>query len=70
METVFYSGRGWRKVAPGLYLDAQNEAHLMIPELLDHYGYADTPANRDVATRTALEAWALAFPGVPVREAP
>lgn len=69
MKTVFYSRAGMTKVAPGLYVDANQQAHLMIPELLDHYGYADTPANRDVAVRAALTAWQEAFPGIPVREA-
>ncbi len=53
-----------RKLAPGLYVDAHNHAHVMIPELLDHFGYADTPENRDVCTKAAVEVCQRVFPGI------
>lgn len=55
METKFFAAAGTKRLAPGLYLDADGQAHLMIPELLDHFGYADTPENRDVCTKAALQ---------------
>lgn len=54
-----------RNVAPGLYLDEGNNLHIDVPELLAHFGYDDTPENRDVLTREALRAFRQIYPNVP-----
>ena len=67
MRTVFYPPM--KKLAPGLYIDAKGQGHLMVPELLDHFGYADTPENRDVATKAAVTAFQELYPDIDVHEA-
>lgn len=60
-----------RKVAPGLYIaegDGRTDLHVDIPELLEHFGYADTPENRDVCTREAMKVFARLYPDVPRHE--
>jgi hypothetical protein len=54
-----------RKIGPGLYITASNELHLDIPELLRHLNVADTPENREEATRQAMAAARRVFPTVP-----
>ena len=68
MKTDWYRTDGLEKLSPGLYVTKDGQVHLMIPELLDHFGYADTPENREVATAAALEAWRRAYPNTPVHE--
>jgi hypothetical protein len=53
------------RVAPGLYLTPDNTLHLDVVELLEHFGYADTPANRDTVVDVAREVLARQYPGVP-----
>jgi hypothetical protein len=54
-----------RTLGPGLYLDAGNNLHVDTPELLEYFGYADTPENRDVCTREAMRALRRLYPSVP-----
>ena len=39
--------RGARRVAPGIWLDADGDPHVSVPELLRVFGWPDTPANRE-----------------------
>jgi len=55
---------GEKQVGPGLYLDERNNLHVDVPELLDHFGYVDTPENRDVCTKAALDAFGRIYPNV------
>lgn len=57
-----------KKVGPGLYLDERNALHLDVPELLAHFGYVDTPENRDVVTKAAARVFHELYPTVPVHE--
>lgn len=51
------------KVAPGIYHDRRtNSIHFDAPELLEHFGLADTPENRDLMTEHAMRAAAELFP--------
>ena len=44
-----------RRIAPGVYDDDEGGLHLVLPELLDGHGYADTPANRATLIASARE---------------
>ena len=55
-------------VGPGLYEDDGGALHIVLSEMLTLYGFADTPANREVLLEAAREALRRHFPGVPVRE--
>jgi len=35
-----------KRIAAGVYDDGAGGMHLVLPELLDAHGYADTPENR------------------------
>lgn len=61
--------RPLERIGPGLYRGADNTLHLDVPALLAHWGYADTPANRDTVVTAARDCFARIYPGVPVREA-
>jgi hypothetical protein len=56
-----------RKIAPGVYV-VNESLHLDLGELLVAYGYADTPANREILAASARVAAAREFPGVPIVE--
>lgn len=45
----------WTKVTAGVYADADDGMHLVIPELLEANGYADTPANRATVEAAARD---------------
>lgn len=50
-----------KRIAPGVYADGRGRMHLVIKELLEAHGYADTPANR----HTLIEAARGLLPKVP-----
>jgi hypothetical protein len=56
------------RVGPGLYEDDDGVLHMSIPELLDAYGIADTPENREVMIAAAREVLANKFPDARVSE--
>lgn len=43
----------WHQLAPGAYSDDAGTLHLVIPEMLEGAGYADTPANRALLEKAA-----------------
>jgi hypothetical protein len=51
-----------RRIAPGVYDDADGGMHLVLGEMLTANGYPDTPENR----QQLIDAVAEAFPGIPV----
>lgn len=57
------------RVSPGLYHDAHtNTLHFCVAELLEAYGFVDTPANRERLGHAIREAAEARFPGVPITE--
>lgn len=42
------------KIAPGVYIDNDNELHLDVPQLLAAHGYEDNEANRQAVIRAAI----------------
>jgi hypothetical protein len=58
-----------KRLAPGMYLDEErNELHFSAPEMLEGYGYVDTPANREILLAEMRKTVAREFPGVPITE--
>jgi len=57
----------WTRIAPGVYLDADGDGHLVVSELLRHAGYADTPENREAVTAAAQDLFPRAGVEVEVR---
>lgn len=53
------------KLGPGIYRVDGAELHLDTPELLRHFGYPDTPANRDMCAGVAAETLRQRYPNVP-----
>lgn len=46
----------WTRISRGVWADeTRGVLHLHLPELLADYGFADTPENRDVLERAAIE---------------
>jgi hypothetical protein len=43
------------KIAPGIYIDDDQEMHIDVPELLAAHGFPDTPANRQAVVRAAVK---------------
>jgi len=41
-----YAARGWSPLTPGTYDDGRGGLHLVLDEMLEAHGYADTPENR------------------------
>jgi len=70
-ERVYFPAtRSWAiRVVPGIFRDVvTNTAHVDIPELLEHFGYADTPENRDVCTKAAMAVCQEKYPAASVKE--
>jgi len=44
-----------KRIAAGVYDDGDGAMHLVLPELLDAHGYADTPDNRATLIEAARE---------------
>jgi hypothetical protein len=42
---------GWQLITPGIYLDQENNMHVMPGELLRHSGWVDTPENCEMLYR-------------------
>ena len=55
-------------VGPGLYEDDGGALHIVLSEMLTLYGFADTPANREVLLEAARQLIEREYPGVPVTE--
>ena len=53
-----------QRLGPGLYLTG-NQLELDCPELLRHFGFPDTPENRDLMVREAIKLTRRLYPGVP-----
>lgn len=54
-----------RRIAPGAYVDDENQLHLEVPELLAALHYPDTEHNRELVTEMAQRIVAEQYPGVP-----
>lgn len=54
------------KIAPGIYIDNDNELHLDVPQLLQAHGFADTEANRNAVIRAAVNIFDGVIPSVTV----
>jgi hypothetical protein len=50
-----------KKLAPGIYHDGAT-VRISVPELLEHFGFADTPENREECAASAERAWRRVFP--------
>lgn len=50
-----------RYVMPGIWVDMNNNPHISLPELLDHFEIEDTPENREMAAVIAKDAIRQAF---------
>lgn len=46
---------GSRRVAPGIWLDANGDVHFSVPELLAFVDLEDTPENREAVVEMAIE---------------
>lgn len=46
---------GHTRVAPGIWLDADGDPHVSIPELLAHFDLEDTPTNREEVAAIVAE---------------
>lgn len=53
-----------KRLEPGVYVDDEGALHLVLPEMLDAAGYADTPENR--ATLIDVAQAMFAEQGIPV----
>jgi hypothetical protein len=42
---------GWERITPGVYVDQEENMHIMPGELLEDSGWPDTPENRDMLYR-------------------
>jgi hypothetical protein len=54
--------RGARRVAPGIWIDREGHAHISVPELLAHFGWPDTPENREMIAEVAEDWFAETYP--------
>ncbi len=45
-----------RRIAPGMWEDADGNPHFSLPELLVFFELEDTPENRSIATKNIIEA--------------
>jgi hypothetical protein len=52
-EAQFFAGS--RRIAPGIWIDAEGHAHYSVPELLALFAFEDTPENREAVARTVEE---------------
>jgi len=71
-EHVYFPQTGtWAiRIVPGLFRDPiTGTVHVDIPELLEHFGYQDTPENRDVCTKAALAVCQERYPRASIQEA-
>ena len=50
-----YTRRCWHPLSPGAYDDRQGGLHLVLPEMLAAFGYADTHENRETLMTVAQE---------------
>lgn len=57
---------GSRRVAPGIWLDANGDVHFSVPELLALVDLADTPENREAVVEMAIETFRAQNPTVPI----
>lgn len=57
---------GGRRVAPGLWLDANGHVHWSVPELLALVALPDTPANREAVTQLVIDTWGAQAPDIPI----
>jgi|SRR5215471_1248822 len=55
-----------KKITDGVYQDDAGAMHLVIGEMLDAAGYADTPANRETLTLAARERLRAIWPHVAI----
>jgi len=56
-----------KKITDGVYQDDAGAMHLVIEEMLDAAGYADTRENRETLTRAAIERVRETWPQVAIR---
>jgi len=57
---------GWQMVAPGLYLDSEQQLHIFAHEILTANGYANTAANRKMVEEAISKQFGEIYPEVPV----
>lgn len=55
-----------KRLAPGIYVDDQEQCHFDIPELLKHFGWPDTQANRDKVCEMCRDVISQIMPGATV----
>lgn len=58
--------RGGRRIAPGLWQDADGDLHFSVPELLALVELEDTPENRAAVVRSIEESIKTVAPDIPI----
>lgn len=61
-----YQRIGSRRIAPGIWEDAEGNLHFSIPELLAVFGWEDTPAEREEVAQILEAVVRDQFPGKPI----
>jgi len=54
-----------KKIGPGCYANQENQLHVSIPELLEHFGWPDTEENRDRMEKLVSEVFSEIAPMTP-----
>ena len=58
------------RIAPGVYIEERGPdgrvLHLDVPALLTHFGYGDTPTNRETLVRVAAKVFRERYPTAPL----
>lgn len=64
--TRLIAGQRMQQLVPGAYADGDGALHVVVDELLEANGYANTPENRQALELAAREIFARELPGAPV----
>jgi len=59
--------RSERRIAPGVYVCAEDHMHIVVPELCRAAGYAVTPENIATLTKAALETLPKSYPDTKIQ---
>ena len=59
-EAEFFPGS--KRIAPGIWEDGAGHLHISVPELLELFDVADTPANREQCVQTVMDVITRAWP--------
>jgi hypothetical protein len=57
-----------KQLAPGVWMDADDCVHVSVPDVLRHFGWPDTPENREIITQATREVMSNANPDATIVE--